>query len=80
MLSAANFWLLIKALIAITPWLVTAIQSGRIRAASQQELKDAILSDMDRRIELAKAARDADDLTDPYMPDELRKRIKDGRA
>jgi hypothetical protein len=77
MLSASNIWLLIKALIAITPWLVTAIQSGRVRAASQKELRDAILQDMDQRIAEAQAARDADDLSDPYMPDELRKRLRE---
>lgn len=77
MLTAGQFWLLVKALIAITPWIVTSIQSGRIRASSQEELKNAILKDMDARIVAAQAARDADDLTDPYMPDELRKQLRE---
>lgn len=75
MLSASNFWLLIKALIAITPWLVIAIQTGRIKAASRKELADAISADLDIRIDNALRARNSDDLTDPYMPDELRKRL-----
>lgn len=76
MLSAGNFWLLIKALIAITPWLVTAIQTGRIRAASQAELSNEIFKLISERVDRARKAKDGDDLTDPYMPDELRKRLK----
>lgn len=66
MLTAANFWLLIKALISVTPWLIQLIQEGKIRAASQEEIVNAIQDGIASRVADALAAKHDDSLPDPY--------------
>jgi hypothetical protein len=65
-MTGATFWLLIKALITVTPWLLQAIQEGKIRASSQEELENAIMAKINKRVDAARAAKLDDSLPDPY--------------
>lgn len=68
-MTGATFWLLIKALIALVPMVLTAIQEGKIRASSQEEIVNEILKRMSARVDAARAAKLDDSLPDPYRKD-----------
>lgn len=57
-------WLLIKALIAVTPAILDAIRDGRVRSATQDEILLAIFSKLEKRVEAALRAGEGN------LPDE----------
>lgn len=69
-MSVANALLVLKALMTLVPFVVEAVRDGRIRAASQQEVLDAVVAKIKARADRARRARD-----DPNAPDGL----SDGR-
>lgn len=63
-MTASLIWLVIKALIAILPAVVSAVRDGRIRATSQQEVLEALVAGMQTRIDAGSRAADEVDLSD----------------
>lgn len=65
-MSTAQVLMVLKALMVLLPLVVNAVRDGRVRAASQQEVLDALLGKIGDRVDNAKRARDDDSLPDPY--------------
>lgn len=65
-MTAANALLVLKALMTLIPWVVEAVRDGKIRASSQQEVLDALVTKIKARADRARAARN-----DPNAPDGL---------
>lgn len=66
-MNTSLIWLVIKALFAILPAVVSAVRDGRIRAASQTEVLDALSVALQERFDAARRAADGDtdELSDP---------------
>lgn len=64
MTAATLIWTVVKALITLLPPVIAAVREGRIRAASQQEVLDALLVQFQEQLEEARKAADTADLTD----------------
>lgn len=58
------WWLVVKALIAILPAVVSAVREGRIRAASQTEVLGALAAGFQKQLDEANRASDTVDLTE----------------
>lgn len=52
----ADWWLIIKAVLAILPWIISNIQEGRIREATLDELTELLAKRWLGRVEAASAA------------------------
>lgn len=64
-MNATMLLILIKALIAIAPMLITAIVAGKIKSATTAEIITALSADWQVRIDAANAAKPVEEVDDP---------------
>jgi hypothetical protein len=56
-MGSSTFWLLVKALLALVPWLVQEIREGNIKDATLDEVQAALAERWKIRVEAAANAR-----------------------
>lgn len=63
-----TFWLIVKAVFVIIPYVIQLIQEGKIREGTIDELEDALTARQKARLDAARAAKEGDPIDESIDP------------